>query len=144
MQVFVVGRYKYLLCVAIQRAVQIALVSDSNGCSLHPIGDPRQNFFRLRKWKDVPIWAILANVVYMWNSGNSSGTCIGKLRQNFFPLARAEKRGEKAKKGEKVEIKFSSRIALARFHPLNPTVPDHSSVRCGMLSEGISTTSVTR
>ena len=30
---------------------------------------------------------------------------ISKLRQNFFPLARAEKRGEKVKKGEKVESK---------------------------------------
>jgi hypothetical protein len=30
---------------------------------------------------------------------------IGKLRQNFFPLARAENRGKKAKKGEKVESK---------------------------------------
>ena len=80
---------------------------------------------------------------------------ISKLRQNFFPLARAEKRGKKAKKGEKrrkgrkqkslgshpKKFKFSSCIALARFHPLNPTVSDHSSVRCGMSSEGISITS---
>jgi hypothetical protein len=78
---------------------------------------------------------------------------IGKFRQNFFPLARAEKRGKKVKKGGKLEskkslgshpkkFKFSSHIALARFRPLNPTVPDHSSVRCGMSSGGISTTSV--
>ena len=70
---------------------------------------------------------------------------ISKLRQNFFPLARAEKRSENAKKVKRSKakkFKFSSCIALARLRPLNPTVPDHSSVRCGMYSEGISTTSV--
>jgi hypothetical protein len=30
---------------------------------------------------------------------------IGELKQNFFPLARAEKREEKAKKCEKVKSK---------------------------------------
>jgi hypothetical protein len=66
-----------------------------------------------------------------------SGHSIGKLRQNFFPLARAEKRGKKGKKGEKVE-KFrvsSKKVQILKSYSIGQVPPAQSYCTRSFISE---------
>jgi hypothetical protein len=64
---------------------------------------------------------------------------IGKLRQNFFPLARAEKRGEKAKKVKRSKAKkfrvSSKKVQILKSYSIGQVLPARSYYTRSFISE---------